>query len=83
MRDYVKFLKSVSRAPEFVLEPFAMSVLLYLSEIFENEALDVLGTAIRHRILENENRKRSDWLERSRTSETRTMSTVSEILSNR
>lgn len=39
VRDYIKYFKSVLHAPEIILEPFVLSVLLTVASIDENQVI--------------------------------------------
>lgn len=43
IRDYVRYFKSVLHAPESILEPFMLSVLLTIASIDENQVKIKIG----------------------------------------
>lgn len=46
LKDFVSSLKKVTNAPEFILDPFLMAVLLLLSNIYENQVIHVLFNTV-------------------------------------
>lgn len=62
MKDFVKSLRNITNAPEYVLDPFIMTLLLNLSDIYEDEALEILRLAMSRIIRDNERQKHSAWL---------------------
>ncbi|KAK1122548.1 hypothetical protein K0M31_008998 [Melipona bicolor] len=62
MKDFIRFLKHVSHAPEYMLQPFMLSVLMSVSAIYEDQIFEILRLAIVHNSLEKEKRQKSAWL---------------------
>ncbi|XP_033210804.1 Fanconi anemia group I protein isoform X2 [Belonocnema kinseyi] len=67
MKDFLRYLKSVTNTPEFVLDPFIISVLLLNVSMFEDQILDVLKLAVIRRIQDEEKSKKSAWLRKTLT----------------
>lgn len=42
MKDFIRYLKSVSHASEYTLQPFVLAVLMSISSIYEDQVAAVL-----------------------------------------
>ncbi|XP_049848207.1 Fanconi anemia group I protein-like [Schistocerca gregaria] len=64
VKELIKSLKNVRNAPEFVLNPFLVAVLLCVSSIssYEDQAFDILKLAVIRASTEEEKRNSSAWL---------------------
>lgn len=62
MKDFIRNLKSITGAPEFVLHPFLMAVLLLISENYGDDVFDVIKQAIIRKIADDTKRNNSAWL---------------------
>ncbi|XP_011335090.1 Fanconi anemia group I protein homolog isoform X2 [Ooceraea biroi] len=62
VRDYIKYFKTVSFAPESILEPFMLSVLLMVASIDENQIFEMLRAVINKQNESDDKRKNSAWL---------------------
>ncbi|XP_033206109.2 Fanconi anemia complementation group I isoform X1 [Bombus vancouverensis nearcticus] len=62
MKDFIRFLKHVSHAPEYVLQPFMLSVLMSVSTIYEDQIFEILRLAVVNSSLEKEKRQNSAWM---------------------
>lgn len=47
MKDFIRFLKHVSHAPEYVLQPFMLSVLMSVSTIYEDQVVKIFSTKLK------------------------------------
>lgn len=81
--DYVRCLKSVINAPEYILDNFVMSVLLLLSGLYENQALQILKSALLRQVQEEENRNNSGWLRKVLPDNICAMDTINQVIENR
>ncbi|CAL7938106.1 unnamed protein product [Xylocopa violacea] len=62
MKDFIRFLKQVSHASEYVLQPFILAVLMSITSIYEDQIFEILRVAIVNSNLEKEKRECSAWL---------------------
>ncbi|XP_043789127.1 Fanconi anemia group I protein isoform X2 [Apis laboriosa] len=62
MKDFIRFLKHVSYAPEYILQSFILCVLMSVSDIYEDQIFEILRLAIVHNTFEKEKRQNSAWL---------------------
>ncbi|XP_026674075.1 Fanconi anemia group I protein isoform X2 [Ceratina calcarata] len=62
MRDFIRFIKQVSYAPEYMLQPFMLAVLMTVSSIYEDQIYETLRTGIVNDSLEKSKRECSAWL---------------------
>ncbi|XP_012250897.2 Fanconi anemia group I protein [Athalia rosae] len=62
LKDYLKALRAVTNLPEYVLDPFVMTLLLSVSDIFEEESLELLKLGVNRIIRDTERQKHSAWL---------------------
>lgn len=81
--EYIRCLKSVVNAPEYVLDNFVMSVLLLLSGLYEEQALQILKSALLRQIQEEENKNNSAWLRKVLSNNTSAMNTINQVIENR
>ena len=79
----MKFLKTILHAPEHILEPFVMSVLLMVSGIYEDQSLQILKLAILRQIQEEEHQDNSAWLRKISPDTADLMDTINTIITNR
>ncbi|KAL7305316.1 hypothetical protein TKK_0002446 [Trichogramma kaykai] len=80
--DYIKCLKSVVNAPEYILDPFVMSVLLLLSSLFEDQSLQILKQALQRQIQDEENQSHSAWLRRVSSDDISATETINRVIEN-
>ncbi|KAJ8664238.1 hypothetical protein QAD02_005900 [Eretmocerus hayati] len=80
--EYMKCLKSVVNAPEYILEPFVISVLLLLSGLHEDQAFPILKSALLRQIQDEENQKNSAWLRKISSSDLNAMDTLYRVIEN-
>ncbi|XP_001605378.1 Fanconi anemia group I protein [Nasonia vitripennis] len=78
--EYLKCLKSVVNAPEYILDTFVMSVLLLLSGLHEDEAFQILKLAVLRRIQEEENQNNSAWLRRVSSDNQNVLQTINRVI---
>lgn len=81
--EYIRCLRSVVNAPEYVLDTFVMSVLLLLTSIYEDSALQILKLALLRRIQDNENQNNSFWLNKISSNNTSVMDMLNRVIENR
>lgn len=62
VEHYLRFLKSIVNAPDNILQPFVVTVLLKISRIYGDLAIDTLKLAILRKILEDEYKTNCFWL---------------------
>ncbi|XP_076677421.1 Fanconi anemia complementation group I isoform X2 [Andrena cerasifolii] len=62
MKDFIRYLKSVSHASEYTLQPFVLAVLMSVSSIYEDQIFEILRLAIVNSSLDKEKRQSSAWL---------------------
>lgn len=64
IRNFLKFTKNVTNAPELVLDPFLLTVLLSVSNIsiYQEQVFDVLKCTMQRVVLEEERKVESAWL---------------------
>ncbi|XP_029045832.2 Fanconi anemia group I protein isoform X1 [Osmia bicornis bicornis] len=62
MKDFIRYLKNVSSASEYILQPFMLAVLISISSIYEEQIFEILRSTIVNSSLEKEKRKGSAWL---------------------
>nr|XP_034193738.1 Fanconi anemia group I protein isoform X2 [Osmia lignaria] len=62
MKDFIRHLKNVSSASEYMLQPFMLAVLISISSIYEEQIFEILRSTIVNNSLEKEKRKGSAWL---------------------
>ncbi|OAD51916.1 Fanconi anemia group I protein [Eufriesea mexicana] len=62
IKDFIRFLKHVSYASEYMLQSFMLSVLMSVSDIYEDQIFETLRVAIIHNNLGKEKRQSSAWL---------------------
>ncbi|KAJ9598017.1 hypothetical protein L9F63_026879 [Diploptera punctata] len=64
VKNFIKYMKSVTYAPELVLDPFLLTVLLSIStiSIYEEQVFDILKCTIQHLVTEKELSDISAWL---------------------
>lgn len=42
LKDFISSLKKVTNAPEYILDPFLMAVLLSVSNVYEDQVIEIL-----------------------------------------
>ncbi|KOC59133.1 Fanconi anemia group I protein like protein [Habropoda laboriosa] len=62
MRDFIRFLKHVSYASEYMLQPFMLAVLMSVSSIYEDQIFEALRMAIVNSNSEKGKQQTSAWL---------------------
>ncbi|KAG7201026.1 hypothetical protein KM043_003378 [Ampulex compressa] len=62
MRHYMRYLRSIVSAAEYMLEPFVMAILLSVSSIYDNQVFEILKLAIEHAVEDEQRRKNDAWL---------------------
>ncbi|PNF15306.1 hypothetical protein B7P43_G01000 [Cryptotermes secundus] len=64
IRNFLKFMKNVANAPELVLDPFLLTVLLSVSNIsiYQEQVFDVLKCTMQRAVQEEEKKVESAWL---------------------
>ncbi|GLV41723.1 Fanconi anemia complementation group I [Carabus blaptoides fortunei] len=63
IKEYINFLKNMCKAPEFVLHPFQLTVLLTIStvSIFEDQVLEIIKNCMVRLISEDLKKSESAW----------------------
>ncbi|XP_015108485.1 Fanconi anemia group I protein [Diachasma alloeum] len=82
LKDFVKNLKNVTNAPEFILEPFPMSVLLMISDIYNDQIFEIVKQALVRKIQDDERRKNSFWVKDVLPDSSVVMDIMSQIIEN-
>ncbi|KAK0173374.1 hypothetical protein PV328_006584 [Microctonus aethiopoides] len=82
MKDFMRHLKSITNAPELVLKPFSMSVLLLVSEIYEDQVFDIITQAITRKMQDDEKRNNSAWLQQVLPDNCDLMDVMDQIINN-
>ncbi|XP_063989742.1 Fanconi anemia group I protein homolog [Diachasmimorpha longicaudata] len=82
LKDFVKNLKNVTNAPEFILEPFPMSVLLMISDIYTDQIFDIIKQALMRKIQDDERRKTSFWVKNVLPDSSVVMDIMGQIIEN-
>ncbi|PSN53494.1 hypothetical protein C0J52_16738 [Blattella germanica] len=64
IKNFIKYVKSVTHSPELILDPFLLTVLLSLStiSIYEEQIVDILKCAVQRLVNEEELCESSAWL---------------------
>ncbi|XP_076241855.1 Fanconi anemia complementation group I [Calliopsis andreniformis] len=62
MKDFIRYLKNISHASQYTLQPFVLAVLLSISDIYEDQIFEILKMAIINNNLDKERRQSSAWL---------------------
>ncbi|XP_043247785.1 Fanconi anemia group I protein-like isoform X2 [Colletes gigas] len=62
MKDFIRYLKCVSHAPEYTLQPFIFAVLLSVSSIHEDQIFEILRLVIINSSSDKEKRDNNAWL---------------------
>lgn len=81
--DYIRCLKSVVNAPEYILDNFVISVLLLLSGLYEDQALQILKAALLRQVQEEEHITNSAWLRKVLSDDVNAMKTINQVIENR
>lgn len=81
--EYLKCLKSVVNAPEYILDTFVMSVLLLLSGLHEDQAFQILKLAFLRQIQEEEYQNNSAWLRIVSSGNLNALETINQVIDNR
>ena len=80
--EYLKCLKSVANAPEYILDSFVMSVLLLLSGLYEDQTFQILKQALLRQIQDEENKNNSAWLRRVSRDDSSAMEIIYQVIDN-
>ncbi|XP_014217237.1 Fanconi anemia group I protein homolog [Copidosoma floridanum] len=80
--EYMQCLKSIVNAPEYILESFVMSVLLLLSNLYEDQALQILKAAFARQVQEKENQGNCAWLRQISSNDKKIMDTIDHVIEN-
>ncbi|XP_058794927.1 Fanconi anemia group I protein homolog [Phymastichus coffea] len=81
-KEYMKCLKLIVNAPEYVMKPFVMSVLLLLSDLYEEQAFSILKSAVVRQIQDEEYKNNSAWLRKVLQVELGTFQVISQVIDN-
>lgn len=81
--EYMRHLKSIVNAPEYILNPFDTSILLLLSNLHREQSLQILKLAILRQIQEKEISEESPWLKKILPVSSDIMTTISKVIENR
>ncbi|KAH0548377.1 Fanconi anemia group I protein [Cotesia glomerata] len=82
LKDFLRNLKNVTNAPEFILNPFPMSVLLLVTDIYEDQIFDVIKLALTRKLQDDEKRKSVHWLREILPSDLQPMDVINQIIDN-
>ncbi|XP_012279084.1 Fanconi anemia group I protein [Orussus abietinus] len=80
LKDYLRYLKSVTNSPEFILDPFNMSVLLLMSDVYEEQVFDILKASIIRKIQDDENCKKNAWFRKIIPEEWNVLAVVDKVV---
>lgn len=85
IKEYINSLKNLIKAPEFVLHPFQLTVLLSVSStpIFQEQTIDIIRSCIVKVINEEIKKNDSAWFRNIVTCSTNTSNIISVVLDNR
>ncbi|XP_012153284.2 Fanconi anemia complementation group I isoform X2 [Megachile rotundata] len=62
MKDFIRHLKNVSSASEYILQPFILAALTTISSIYQEQIFETLRSTIVNSSVEKEKREGSAWL---------------------
>lgn len=84
-KDYLNFLKTILRSPEFILHPFQLSVLLTLSTIphHEEKIFEILRSCVSRAYNEDQKKTSSAWFRDTVSVQTKLEDTFVYIISAR
>ena len=68
--------------PEYILQPFVMSILLSISETFEDDAIAVIHSAILRRIGERNHAENSAWVRKMMPNSDDPLSAIDAVILN-
>lgn len=85
IKDYLTFLKTLNKAPEFILHPFHIKVLLVISEVedYKDKVCDILKSLILRFYSEKTKRNSSVWFRRMTTRLIDIESIISTLINSR
>ncbi|XP_008558987.1 Fanconi anemia group I protein [Microplitis demolitor] len=82
LKDFLRNLKVITNAPEYILNPFPMSVLLLVTDIYEDQIFDIIKLALARKIQDDEKRKSVHWLREILPSNLQPMDIINQIIDN-
>ncbi|XP_046613959.1 Fanconi anemia group I protein [Neodiprion virginianus] len=82
LKDFIKSVRNATNIPAYVLDPFIMTLLLNVSDIYENDTLDILRSALSRIIRDNERQKHSSWLREVLDKDCSISSTLNTVIGN-
>uniref|UniRef100_A0A0C9QHI6 Fanci_0 protein n=1 Tax=Fopius arisanus TaxID=64838 RepID=A0A0C9QHI6_9HYME len=82
LKDFVKNLKNITNAPEFILEPFPMSVLLLISDIYNDQIFDIIKQALARKIQDEEKKRSCFWVKHVLPENSIVMEIMEQIIEN-
>lgn len=85
IKEYINFLKNMYKAPEFVLHPFQLTVLLTIStvSIFEEQVLEIIKSCIVRLISEDLKKSESAWFNDMTIPKIEISNIISVVIENR
>lgn len=83
VKEYMKCLKLAVNVPEYIMEPFVMSVLLQLADLYEDLAFPILKAAVLRQIQDEEHQNNSAWLRSISHTELSTFGVISHVIESR
>ncbi|XP_043276970.1 Fanconi anemia group I protein [Venturia canescens] len=82
LKDFVTSLKKVTNAPEHILDPFLIGVLLSVINVYEDQILEILKQAMCRKIQDDEKRKNSAWLRSVLPEDGRIVEVIEHVIAN-
>ncbi|XP_076166538.1 Fanconi anemia complementation group I isoform X2 [Ptiloglossa arizonensis] len=82
MKDFIRYLKCVSHASEYTLQPFVFAVLLSVSSLHEDQTFEILRLAIINSSLDKERRESNAWLRQLIPSPCNIIDTIRQVISS-
>ncbi|XP_011502172.1 PREDICTED: Fanconi anemia group I protein homolog [Ceratosolen solmsi marchali] len=80
--EYIRCLKSIINAPEYVLDTFVISILLLISDLYEDQTLQILKLAFLRQIQDEENGNHSAWLRQISSNKSCALETINKVIEN-
>jgi hypothetical protein len=80
--EYIKCLKSIINAPEYILDTFVMSILLLISDLYEDQTIQILKLAFLRQIQDEEN-DNSAWLRQVSSEKSCVLEKIYQVIENR
>ncbi|KZC06011.1 Fanconi anemia group I protein like protein [Dufourea novaeangliae] len=80
LKDFIRYLKSVSYTSEYILQPFMLAVLMSVFGIYADQIFEILKAAIINNSLDKEKRQNNAWLRQLLPSEINIINIIRRII---